>query len=231
MRDHEWRNLGPVLWLLLGVIWLSMPALGGETSPVPAGEIGGSPSGSGIVTKGASPLQRDRIEQAATFYSALGLELPELEVVFTRESSACTGAKGLFSDSFEPWRVTICTEDPGIVIEHELAHAWERANVGDHLRETFMEQNGYGVWRSHDVPWNERAVEGIALVIQQGASGLPLPPVLGSDATGRLQAFELLTGQPDPRLADWLGSKSIPCGERPTPLSDTIPDSDGLICG
>ncbi len=70
----------------------------------------------------------------------------------------------------------------------------------DDARARFMELRGYTVWSDHEVPWNQRGVEDAAFVIQQGLGGLPLPPVLSDELVSRLDAFQLLTGFPDPRL-------------------------------
>ncbi|MGD2059875.1 MAG: hypothetical protein PVF87_03350 [Acidimicrobiia bacterium] len=183
-----------------------------------------------IAVGDASPEMMERLREAVARYTTLGLALPDLEVVFHPGDSACGGAKGRFNTTTEPWRISICTTEVDAIFEHELAHAWERANLGDALRQGFMDRYGYDVWRSQDVPWNERAVERMALVVQQGVSGLPLPPALGSEAVERLEAFEFLTGIPDPRLESWMASKPVECRQRPTPLSSAIPDAAGVTC-
>lgn len=183
-----------------------------------------------MVVENASPESIERVSTAVTRFTSLGLGLPNLQIALHSGEEDCGGAKGRFSDSSKPWQISICSTEVETVLEHELAHAWERANLSDAIRRAYMEENNYTVWRSHDVPWNERAVEGIAVVIQQGVSGLPLPPALSLDIAERLAAFELLTGRPDPRLHEWLGSKKVACADRPTPLSAEIPDAAGRVC-
>ncbi|MGD2100673.1 MAG: hypothetical protein PVG83_00395 [Acidimicrobiia bacterium] len=179
----------------------------------------------------ATPSQEERLATPVGRYVSVGLRLPDLEVVFHPNRESCGGARGLFRTDQMPWQIAICSDDVDVVFEHELAHAWERANVSEELRERFMEENGYTAWRSKEVPWNERAVEGIALVIQQGVSGLPLPPALGRVAVRRLRAFEMLAGRPDPRLATWIETRGVACEDRPTALSLSIPDANNLVCG
>lgn len=123
-----------------------------------------------------------------------------LEVRFPDDKEGCAGAHGRFTTSTNPRRISICPTELVTVYEHELAHAWERANLTDAQRQTFMEMRGYDVWNDKSVPWRERGMEGAAVIIQQGVNGLPLPPALSDEAMSRLAAFQLLTGFPDPRL-------------------------------
>lgn len=220
------------LTLVASMVIGTGPSTGPDSSFEPSSEpiypeVSSSPS---LTLDGGSTAVTGRLHAAIQRYVDAGLLLPDLHVVLSTDEADCHGAKGYFAADSSPWQITLCTDDLGIVVEHELAHAWERANVDQALRDTFMEHAGYTEWRSHEVPWKERAVEGIAVVIQQGVAGLPLPPSLGQEARGRLSAFELLTGAVDPRLVDWLGSRDLGCDERPTTLSASIPDASGLRC-
>lgn len=75
-----------------------------------------------------------------------------------------------------------------------------------------MDLRGYEVWSDATFNWNERGTEGAAFIIQQGLSGLPLPPALSDETLSRLAAFELLTGVPDPRLAQWQAEHQAQAG-------------------
>ena len=178
---------------------------------------------------GGSEAQRDRLALALDRFDAAGLPLPDLEVVFTTSNDDCHGHYGLFTETPTPWRIVICS-DADFVYEHELAHAWERHNLTAETRYDFMERRGYTVWSSHSVDWNERGVEGVALVIQQGISGLPLRPAMSTERISRLEAYELLTGSPAPTLITLLDSHEVPCMDRPTPLSRLLPDASGDVC-
>lgn len=153
------------------------------------------------------PEQRQRLDLALRRFREAGLMLPNLEIVFDPSTTSCNGYRGLFQTSFSPWRISICSE-AGFVYEHELAHAWETAVLSDELREEFMALRGYSVWSDHDVAWNRRGVEDAVVIIQQGLGGLPLPPDLFDEQRSRLAAFELLTGSPDPRLAEWEAARN-----------------------
>jgi len=153
-----------------------------------------------VTVRHGTSAQHQRLDLALDRFRNAGLALPDLEVVFATTDALCQGHLGLFERGFAPWKITICSE-LGFVFEHELAHAWEAATLTDELREGFMELRGYTVWSRPGVPWNERGVEGVAFIIQQGLSGLPLTSVISDEQLSRLDGFELLTGFTDPRLS------------------------------
>jgi hypothetical protein len=148
---------------------------------------------------GASALQRQGLHQAVDRFVDLGLALPDLRVRFSEVGADCDGHMGLFETESEPWQITICS-DAGFVYEHELAHAWESANLTDQDRETFVRLRGHQTWADPDVPWSEQGVEDAAFIIQQGLLDVPLVSERSEEMQGRLTAFELLTGVPSPRL-------------------------------
>lgn len=180
-----------------------------------------------VTVVGGTSEQRNRMNEATQRFISSGLHLPPLTVELGSGPAECNGHHGVFRS--RTMTISICSTVES-VYEHELAHAWERTNLTDGLRTAFMALRGYDVWSDPEVPWNERGVEGAAFVIQQGMATLPLPPALGDEFTSRMQAFELLTGVPAPRLAAWMADRSVRCDERPTPLSHQLPDADGLAC-
>jgi hypothetical protein len=182
-----------------------------------------------VKARGATADDRVRLEEALTRFEDAGLELPELVVVFSIDEADCSGHRGRFRSSTTPWQISICA-DNNAVYEHELAHAWERKNLTDDRRGAFMELRGHDAWSGADVPWNERGVEGVAFVIQQGLAGVPLAPALSDEARSRMEAYELLTGRPAPRLIRWMSDRDVECGDRPTPLSHGVPDAAGVTC-
>lgn len=182
-----------------------------------------------MVVRGGSPTQIDRLVAALGRFAAAGLELPDVEVVFSGDQADCKGRLGTFSTGFDPWRISICSTIDS-VYEHELAHAWERTTLTDGVRASFMRLGGYRSWSDRDTPWNERGVEAVAVVIQQGLAGLPLAPSLGGKTRRDLRLFELLTGIPAPRLVEWMAANQVACDDRPTTLSRITPDSDGIVC-
>lgn len=155
-----------------------------------------------VTVRIGSLAQRRRLEEALARFQSAKLLLPDLEVEFSDDEASCGGHHGLFQPGHAPWRIKICSP-LDFVYEHELAHAWERANLTDDVRHEFMESRGYSTWTDLTVPWNERGIEGVAVVIQQGLAGLPLPPNLSTEQRSRLAAFSLLTGRRAPRLLEW----------------------------
>jgi len=186
-----------------------------------------APDSPEITMVGGTSEQRKRMGEAIERFVSAGLHLPPLTVELGSGPEECNGHHGLFRS--RTMTISICSTVES-VYEHELAHAWDRVNLTDDLRTAFMALRGYDVWSDPEVPWNERGAEGAAFVIQQGLATLPLPPALGDEFTSRMKAFELLTGVPAPRLAAWMADRSIPCSDRPTPLSRQLPDADALAC-
>ncbi|HSJ82724.1 MAG TPA: hypothetical protein VLA91_02775 [Acidimicrobiia bacterium] len=161
-----------------------------------------------LTIRNATPNQRRRLLEAVGRFEAEGMLIPDLAVEFRDDASSCGGHYGLFSSGFIPWGIKICSE-LGSVFEHELAHAWELSNLSDETRQQFMELRGYETWADKSVPWNERGVEGVALIIQQGLAGFPLPPYLSREHQSRVEAFELLTGQESPQLLEWCSRQDL----------------------
>ena len=188
------------------------------------------PSGPGVSVHNGSLDQIEQLEQAVAAFEDAGLELPPVDVWFPDEPDSCHHSHGLFTASEEIMQIWICSTESEWVYLHELAHAWERANVTVEQRLAFLELLGLKHWRSRDVPWSERGVERAAVVIQQGLAGLSLPPVISNEMVSRLKGFEILTGQVAPILIEWTGSHEVPCDERPTDLSRPLTDANGLEC-
>jgi len=205
----------------------SEPASRSSTATT-APPVVGSPNPA-VTVRGATADDRLRLEGALIRFEDAGLELPELVVVFSIDEADCSGHRGRFRSSTTPWQISICA-DNNAVYEHELAHAWERKNLTDDRRDAFMALRGHHVWSGADVPWNERGVEGVAFVVQQGLAGVPLAPALSDEARSRMEAYELLTGRPAPRLIRWMSDRDVECGDRPTPLSRRVPDAAGVTC-
>lgn len=161
-----------------------------------------------VAVRGGTPEEHRRLKRALDRFASNGLHLPELEVEFRDDGDACNGHIGLFRPGHTPWRVRIGAGSVDSVYEHELAHACELANLTDETRRNFMGIRDFSTWADKGVPWNERGIEGVAIVIQQGLAGLPLPPRLSTEHQSRLAAYDLLTDQPAPRLLEWCAARS-----------------------
>lgn len=194
-------------------------------------ESGVDTSDRGAVTVyGATPADLVRLGDAAKAYAAAGLELPGVEIWFDTDVENCEDHRGKFSAGAELRRIRICDSTVDSVLAHELAHAWVQANVDEEQRMAFLTERGLDTWGDRDVPWNERGVEWAAVIIQQGVSGLPLPPAPSDDLRSRLTAFELLTGGPAPILLLWIQRQDVGCDYRPTPMSRILKDAMERSC-
>lgn len=183
-------------WLLLALLALaSSGSLGEWASAADLPAVSLQPQ---LQVHGGTPEQHARLELAVARFRDAGLALPDLHV-HVPPAEVCGDHLGHFAGGPTAWSITICGE-LDFLFEHELAHAWEAANVDDATRRAFMAARGFEVWDAPDVPWRERGREGVAFIVQQGLSGPPLPAALSPELRSRVAAFELLTGRPDPRL-------------------------------
>jgi hypothetical protein len=103
----------------------------------------------------------------------------------------------LFDPSTRPWTVSICS-DAGYVVTHELAHAWEAANLDDAQRQQYMTVRGFATWNGHDVGRDERAIEDAAFMIQQNLMASEHVDTTSDRWQDRIFAYELLTGSTSP---------------------------------
>lgn len=183
-----------------------------------------------LTVHNATAEELDRLGQAVMAFVTADLHLPTLDISFHADRGPCGDYYGRFTARSGSWQIQICSSDVETVYEHELAHAWVTANVDQRERSAFMKLRGLDNWADPDVPWNERGTEWAAVVIQQGLTGLQLPPALSREATSRVESFELLTGRIAPVLMEWIKKRDVPCSQRPTELSRPIEDRSGLTC-
>ena len=167
------------------------------TTPAPAAEVVHEVSPWPAVTVvGADADQLALLGRALDKFRDFGLELPDVEVRYSDDEADCNGHLGIFENSYTPWRLSVCEQLP-FVVYHELAHAWEAANVDDDTRKRYLEARGLATWNGQEAPHEERGVEDAARVIQFHV--MTSHPVLSSPIwQERLAAYELLVGRPSP---------------------------------
>jgi hypothetical protein len=136
------------------------------------------------------------IREAVDRFTAAGLDLPSLQIVFSDDERACNGHLGLFESSQQPWRVAICS-DLAFVPVHELAHAWIKSNIDQPTRDLYLQVRNKTGWNSPDLDWNERGVEDAAFVIQQNLTANHTGE-LDDEWNSRATAYEFLTGTTSP---------------------------------
>ena len=149
-----------------------------------------------ITAEGANADQQAHLDEALALFRYHGLELPDLEVRFSDDEADCGGNPGVFENSFTPWRLSICSES-AYVPTHELAHAWEAANLDDEARARYVEARGLTNWNDPAAGWAERGVEDAARMMQQNLMATDPQLTLPAWAE-RLDAYELLVGRPSP---------------------------------
>jgi hypothetical protein len=145
---------------------------------------------------GADETEQRWVDEALARFATEGLALPDLDVHFFDDATACGGHQGLFEVAYSPWRVSICSELE-FVAAHELAHAWEAANVDDDDRAAYVARRGLPTWNDGNVEWTERGVEDVAFTIQQNLMATN-PPLASATWVERVEAYAQITGQPSP---------------------------------
>jgi hypothetical protein len=149
-----------------------------------------------VAVRGADSAQRAALDEALGRFHSAGLELPDVEVVFSDSDADCGGHEGLFERRFDPWRISVCS-DLAFVITHELAHAWESANLNDGDRARYLEARELTTWSDQDAPWDERGAEDAAFIIQQNLMLIAKQPA-STVRTERIHAYELLVSLASP---------------------------------
>lgn len=149
-----------------------------------------------VAVVGADAEERTRLDEALARFSDNGLELPDLEVQFSSDEADCSGHLGLFKQSFTPWRLSICS-GLAFVPTHELAHAWEAANLDDDARGGYVVTRGLASWDDPAVDRGDRGIEDLAFMIQQNLMATN-PSLASSTWIERVDAYELVTGRPSP---------------------------------
>lgn len=151
-----------------------------------------------VTVVGADAGQRDLLDRALASFRENGLALPDVEVRYSDDEADCGGHLGLFQKKYTPWRLLVCS-DFTYIPYHELAHAWEAANVDDATRARYIEARGLTNWNAAASKWAERGVEDAARMIQLNLMVTHVQPELPIWQE-RLEAYELLVGRPSPVL-------------------------------
>ena len=183
-----------------------------DTLEIVEDEAAEAPDAYGIY--GADANQAADLAEAKDAFAAAGLPLPELRIYFHSTDDACRGNHGLYGKGGDKHRVDFCTSVAS-VIRHELAHAWEHHNMADSTRQTFMEQAELSNWNDHDSPHPSRAIEQVAYLIEWGLDSQPLQRISANQNAEDLDRFELLTGDPSPRISHWAAEAAAPRITRP----------------
>ena len=145
---------------------------------------------SGIGVVGGSPELHQRAEIAAQQFLDAGLDLRGVVVVFHPTTDGCGGHDGVYRPATH--HIDICNPNEFIIV-HELAHAWDHANLDDDIRRRYMELRGLEAWNDSSVPWKQRGIEDLAETIVWGLGHIE-DSSSGSHDIDRARAFQLIAG-------------------------------------
>jgi hypothetical protein len=154
---------------------------------------------------GFAPVQEEVAWWALDLFAQAGLRVPGIDFVHHRTAEACHGFHGWHERHGERSTIHICTDDTGAVADflllHEIAHAWDAANLDDARRRALLDSHHLAQWWGSDPDeWAEYGAEHAAEVIVWGLIDRParmvrLPDPF--DGCAELhEAYVLLTGTP-----------------------------------
>jgi len=168
------------------------------------------------------------VEWARSRYQLIDLDLPDVKVLFHDVTAPCNGANGIYRSGHGHPRIHICVRDRGTfasdlwrrrTLLHELAHAWEQANLDDADRARLLIVIDAADWYAPDAPWEERGAERFAETLVWGLYDQLRRPTLIDVACRELHAdFLAITGftAPGPveRICELDGGRSEAVGRR-----------------
>jgi hypothetical protein len=121
--------------------------------------------------------ERELIESAEARFALVGLDLPDVDISFHEDTEPCDGNDGTFHGDGDHRRIRVCIPDRDTyffqlerrrTLYHELAHAWDHANLDDDDREALLDVVDASSWYSTDLDWAQRGVERFAETIVWG---------------------------------------------------------------
>ena len=151
---------------------------------------------------GGSDEQRHIVDWAMERYADADLDLPVLHLHLYPDVSDCSGNRGFFSPSSNPWTIAICTEEPMVAL-HELGHAWAEHTLTADDRVSYVQHRGLESWNDPGTQWSARGSEDAANTLAWGLLDTPIRVVSSSGPLAeRSEAFRFLTGAYSPRIVD-----------------------------
>ena len=173
------------------------------TRTVAAASIGES-----SVSATLTPAERQLVVWATERFALVGLDLPDVQVSFHDDPERCNWNEGIYHGDGDVHRAQICVPDQGTfasdlhrrrTLIHELAHAWERANLDDADRERMLMVLDADAWFTSDLSWEERGGERFAETIVWGLYDQLRRPTLIDASCAEIHAdFQYITGHPAP---------------------------------
>ena len=183
----------------------------------PIGSSGTSapwPVGPGATTRAAAAASeltaddRELVTWVRSRFALVGLDLPDVEISFHQETEPCNGHDGIYLDSGGRPAVRICIPQGKTyaarlkrqrTLVHELAHAWEQANLDEDQRADLLGILEADDWYAPEAAWEQRGAERFAETIVWGLYDQLRRPTLIDVPCRELHAdFEAMTGTTAP---------------------------------
>lgn len=160
------------------VVDLHRPALVAAPNP-PGSRVAAVMPADPIAGEGSSRTRREQelLEWAVERFSLVGLTLPPVDVSFHDRTEPCGGHRGRFQGDRTRRRVAVCVPDSGTsasrlqrrrTLIHELAHAWDHANLDPRRRADLLPVLDATGWYAPEAEWEERGVERFAETLVWG---------------------------------------------------------------
>lgn len=121
--------------------------------------------------------EQELVDWARGRFALVGLDLPDVEILFHGDNEPCAGNKGRYRLSGGHARIDVCIADKPTfhfqlqrrrTLIHELAHAWDHANLDDADRMRLLDVVDAESWYAPESHWDERGVERFAETIVWG---------------------------------------------------------------
>jgi hypothetical protein len=155
-----------------------------------------------------TPAERELVKWVTGRFALVGLDIPEVDVSFHDNSSACEFHDGIYHGDGGHHRVLVCIPDRGTfasnlerqrTLVHELAHVWEQAKLHDAGRRSLLSVLDAEDWYGTDVAWEDRGAERFAETIVWGLYDQLRRPTLIDAPCAELHAdFHSITGHTAP---------------------------------
>lgn len=217
--------------LLVGVAATAPSAGPDHASPAPPPRVlprPDSPAPHHVATAGGAltPAEAALVDWAIGRFDEIGFELPVVRVSFYEDTAPCGGHDGRFVQAGGIAEISICVPDLGTAafdllrrrtLLHELAHAWDVANLDDADRDELLGIVAAASWAAPTSDPDQRGVERFAETLVWGLYDQLRRPVDIDVPCAELHAdFVHITGSPalEPIEA---------CCELPAPRPDLAP--------
>lgn len=166
--------------------------------------VAAAPIGDPSVSTKLAPAENELVAWATDRFALVGLDLPDVDVTFHDHTEPCKWNQGIYRGGRGVHRVEICVPDHGTfasdlhrrrTLIHELAHAWEHANLDESGRERLLTVLDAEAWFTADLVWEDRGGERFAETIVWGLYDQLRRPTLIDAPCAEIHAdFQFITG-------------------------------------